>query len=372
MLDSTSQVPAHMRIGWRRAVHLMLTAILLFSTAAYALQQPSHAPEPFRPQPPQGAGIATHLVDLSPSDLDIKIQDIKASGATWVRTDLSWNLVQGGGPNMYNWTPYDRVVDTVHAHGLQVLFVVGLTPSWARPTTCQKSELCAPADPQAYSKFIGEAAERYAGLGVHSWEIWNEPNIAFRFQPRADVGLYVDMLKLSYQAVTAIDPDADILAASTAPSATNSNSFSPLDFVRAMYAADAAGSFTALSAHPYTLPDTPKTSGPHTAWGQLKTMHSVMAENGDSEKQIWITEFGAPTNGPSKTDGYVSEAVQAQLITEATAIWRNTTWGGPFFWYEFKDPSDNKSTTENFFGLLRYDGTPKPAYQAFQEAALTL
>ena len=86
-----------------------------------------------------------------------------------------------------------------------------------------------------------------------------------------------------------------------------------------------------------------------------------MVANGDASKKIWITEFGTPTNGPDP-NWYVSEASQTQMMIDAFTLYRTYPWAGPFFWYTFEDGSTSTSSNENFFGLVRADGSEKPAY----------
>ena len=35
-------------------------------------------------------------------------------------------------------------------------------------------------------------------------------------------------------------------------------------------------------------------------YGTYPSLRSTMTDNGDGGKKIWATEFGAPTNGPSR------------------------------------------------------------------------
>lgn len=332
-----------------------------------------HSPPPVRPIPPHGSGFATSLVELSQFSLDKRLEEMRATGATWVRSDLSWSAVQEAGPASYKWQAYDRVVESANAHGLQTLFIIGFTPSWARPSNCTDSEMCAPASAAAYGTFAGAAAAHFAPVGVHSWEIWNEANISFRFHPGVDAKKYTDMLKNAYRSINAVDSSADIIAGGTAPSASDVQNLSPVDFLQALYDNGAQGYFTAVSSHPYTYPKTPDNSGPLDAWGQLNRMHEIMAAAGDGGKQIWLTEFGAPTNGPvNRPNEYVSEALQNQILTEAVAQWKKHSWSGPFFWYDYKDSGSSNSSSEHFFGLVRADGSRKPAYDVFIHSASQL
>ena len=139
---------------------------------------------------------------------------------------------------------------------------------------------------------------------------------------------------------------------------------SPPDFVNAIYAAGAKGSFDALAHHPYSWPSLPGSSDPASAWGQLFTIRNLMVKYGDAGKQVWLTEYGAPTGGP----GHVSEATSSAMLTGAVRLAGNLPWAGPLFWYTYQDPGTNQGTVEDFFGLIRHNGTHKPAYAAFKAA----
>jgi hypothetical protein len=318
-----------------------------------------------------GYGFATSLVGLSPTELNRKLDGIKATGATWVRFDLSWDAVQHASAASYNWAPTDAVAQAAAVRGLKVVMIVDFVPPWARPAGCTNSQMCGPADPAAYGRFAAVAAAHYRAYGVENWEIWNEPNISYRFHPAANPSLYVAMLKASYAAIKQADPNATVIAASTAPAATEHGDMRPDDFIQAMYDDGAAGSFDALSVHPYTYPETPAQSNPADAWGQMQSIRDMMVAHGDGAKKIWITEFGAPTAGPNEAGDHVSEAVQAQSVTEAISIFRSYTWSGPFFWYDYRDSGGSALNSENFYGLVRADGTFKPSYRAFEQAVAT-
>jgi polysaccharide biosynthesis protein PslG len=315
-----------------------------------------------------GYGIAASFEHLSPAQLDLQMAAIQATGSTWVRYDLSWNAVQPHRGASYNWTGADRVTASAHRHGLKVILAVGLTPADQRVAGCRSGERCAPADPAAYAAFMDAAVRHYSPLGVKHWEIWNEPNIAYRFGPATNPAAYTAMLKASYIAIKRVDPQATVIGASTAPAASRNGDLTPYDFLKAMYDQGAHGYFDAISSHPYTYPITPSQSTPADAWGQLTRMHELMREHGDGDKKIWITEFGTPTNGPNLPGEYVSEAAQAQIVTEAIELFGQMPWSGPFLWYEFQDSGTSAATSENFYGLIRADGSRKPAYDAFVTA----
>ena len=197
---------------------------------------------------------------------------------------------------------------------------------------------------------------------MHYWEIWNEPNNYNFWAPHTDCNAYATLLKAVYPAVKKADPDAVVVTGGLAPETTDSNNTSPTDFLNCVYKAGAGKDFDAVGDHPYSFPQSPSqvTTG---AWAQMSettpSLRSIMVANGDSNKKIWITEFGTPTNGPDP-HWYVSEAQESQMMSDAFGLYK--TYSGPFFWYTLEDGGPSTSTNENFFGLVRADGSTKPAY----------
>lgn len=324
-----------------------------------------------------GIAAGSSLTSLSSVQLAQRLDGMKALGIGWVRYDIEWSNVETA-PGQYNWSAYDQIVRAVSSRGLQSLAIIDYTPTWARRSECANTPMCAPADPGAYGRFAAAAAARYTPLGIRYWEIWNEPNNANFFQPGANASAYTALLRSAYPAIKRINHSATIVTGGTSPADTGGGYLSPPDFIRGIYTNGARGYFDAVAHHPYSYPFTPSNVHPGSAWSQLTEIHNIMAANGDGAKKIWATEYGAPTNGPGPTavpgqwplqGGWqVNEALQAIMLTDAISRYRSYSWAGPFFWYSYQDAGTSRSTVENFFGLLRYDGTRKPAYDAFIKA----
>lgn len=357
------------RLKWGRAIAaLAVFAILgLHSLPTNELSSLLTLPTSAATQPVDQYGFSTSLDGLSESALNTKLAAMKATGATMVRFDVSWDTVQSAGPTSYDWTAYDRVFSAVQSHEMTPVAVIDFTPSWARMASCTDSKMCPPASAAAYGQFAADVASRYSSLGLHDFEIWNEPNISYRFHPAANVSLYVPMLKAAYTDIKHVEPSATVLTGGTAPSETDATNLAPADFIKALYADGAGGYFDAVAAHPYTYPNSPADNLPD-AWGQMTTMHDVMTDHGDGNKQIWVTEFGAPTNGPNVAGDHVTEAKQAQILTDAIRVFKSYSWSGPFMWYDYQDSGTSTSDSENFYGLVRADGSHKPAYDAWVNA----
>jgi hypothetical protein len=318
---------------------------------------------------------------MHPQQLNAELQDIASVGFTWIRTDIDWSEVQPNDAVHYDWAGYDAVVAAASAHHLHVLGVLAYTPTWARPYNCSDSPKCAPDKISDYVTFAKAAAARYGPRGVFDWEIWNEPNFGF-WEPTPNATIYTTMLKMTYKAVKSVSSNAHIITGGLAPAADSANSIAPRTFLQQMYLNGARGYFDAVGDHPYSYPAPPDVLYDWSGWSQMAdtpvSLRSIMQANGDGNKAIWITEFGAPTSGfgvaASLTDfranldaKYVDEQYQSAIAQQAIATYKTDTWAGPMFWYSYKDLGTSQDTNENFFGIVRADGTQKPLYNEFKK-----
>lgn len=320
-----------------------------------------------------GFGMFEDLQYLTGAALSARLDAYRATGVTWARFQLIWNAVQRGGLGSYDWAPYDALVDGLIVRGIRPLAVLTTTPSWARPPGCTDLT-CGPADAAQYAAFAHTVAERYSGR-IAAMELWNEPNSSVFFKPSPDPARYAALVKAAYPAIKAAASGMTVLTGGLAPAVdvrgTNGwATLAPLSFLSSVYAQGAGGSFDAVGWHPYCYPALPGTVDPGNAWYQMygpkTSVRSLMAAHGDSAKQIWATEMGAHTDPVGQ--GALSEQGQAETVSRAVTLWSGYPWAGPLFVYQLQDRGTSTSDRENFFGLLRFDGTPKPAYAAWLTA----
>jgi hypothetical protein len=335
--------------------------------SATAASAPTSTPSSGRFGFAAGGGIQ----NLSSTDLARYLDGVKAAHASWIRIDINWSVVQSGGPAYYNWTAFDAVVNAARSRGLNVLGTIIYTPSWARASGT--SGVTPPTNLSDYANFAKAAATHFGLLGVHAYEIWNEPNIVQFWAPGPDPARYTQMLKLAYAAVKQADSSATVISAGLSPYGSYGQSdaqhMNPISFLEKMYANGAAGNMDAVGWHPYNYP---YGIGFYnwSAWSQMSqtapSARSVMSANGDGAKQIWATEFGAPTGSTSNS---MSMTAQAQLVTDSYAALKGWSWAGPAFFYSYRDNGTNLSNVEDNFGVLYNNWSPKPAYTAYQAAA---
>ncbi len=312
--------------------------------------------------PPAGQTAISVAGIASPERLD----SIKAMGAKWVRFDLGWTAVMSGGPNTYSWSGIDSQVQGIVSRGMEPLAILLTTPAWARPADCTSSEWCAPANASDFAKFATAAATRYPQ--IHIWEIWNEPNLVPFWKPQPNAVKYTALLKAAYIAIKAVNPTAIVITGGTAPTESNGIDIAAIDFLQQIYNNGGGGSFDGVGHHPYCYSkvDCPDFVEAWSAWSQMNdtfpSLRSVMIDHGDGDKKIWATEFGSPTGGGNIA---VTEAQQAEMVTNAYNLFRSYDWAGPVLaWYMDRDMMCT-SSVHCFFGLKRYDGSNKPGYDAF-------
>jgi hypothetical protein len=285
---------------------------------------------------------------------------IEASGMTWVRADFFWSTIQANGRSSFDWAPTDAFVRAAKAHHLHVLALVAYTPPWARHGGTSKNP---PVNPADYANFVHAAAQRYGPMGVHDWEIWNEPNTAMFWAPKADPVAYATLLRAAYPAIKSADRNATVITGGMAPARNGPQNIAPASFLADIYFHGAKGHFDAVGLHPYSYPYPPMYNASWNTFYTTPDLHKIMQGVGDGAKQIWGTEIGYPTGSGA---GSVSEGRQSQYLLEAVTAWHKWSFTGPLFIFLLRDTSTSKADLEGNMGLLRWNGKPKPAYAALR------
>ncbi len=316
-----------------------------------------------------------------PSNLKDSMDNLADLGVRWLRFDMTWDSVQGVSAQQYQWQAYDNLVKLANERHIQLLPILVRTPAWARDPACSSSYLCQPAKAADFANFSAAAAKRYAPLGVHSWEIWNEPNKQREWKPAPNPSAYKTVLQASYTAIKAADPSATVMSGGLGGADANGVDYSPINFLTGLYQSGGKSYLDAVSLHPYSFPVLASYGAVWNGWQQManapSSIRGVMLANGDTAKKIWITEYGAPTNGPGgiadignynfrQNPNHVTEALQNMTVIDVVAQYKTLDYVGPFFWYSLKDSGNNVNNKEDYFGLLRSDGTKKPAYDTYK------
>lgn len=315
-------------------------------------------------------GIAggAEIMTLPDAELDRELDMMLAMGASWIRVGVEWNAVESS-PGDFDWSVPDRIVERARSRGMEVLGVVLGTPRWARPPGVPDSPHALPADPDRFGQFAGDVAAHYDGQ-IDTWEIWNEPNIVSFAKPRPAVDRYHDMLIAAARDIRArTSPDKKIMTAGLAPAGDDGWNIAPTTFLTRLYELGDQQDWDIVGMHPYTYPYQPDDddTADWNAYLRMQLVRDTMQRYGDDQKQIWITEFGAPTGGDPKRA--VSLENQARTLVTVLTDAGTDPLLGPVFIHSTRDRGSDPNDIEDHFGVLKEDFSPKPAYTAVQEIA---
>ena len=309
-----------------------------------------------------------------------QLQDkVAQTGVRWLREELDWDTVETS-QGHYDWTNYDDLYTAAAQRGMHILPTIIETPSWAGAT-----QMTIPSDPTAYAGFVAQVVKRY-GTGGDFWtshpnlpatpsetfELWNEPYWGQFSAGNPDAGTYARLVAAAGAAAHAANPAAKVLIASDITGKTVNGRFE--SWTDQMY--DAVPTlnqdFDGVAVHPYGATFTERTDDPN---GRFRlVMEDVRADfvaHGASSKPFWLTEIGWSTC-PARVSPYCyTEATQAAKITTLFQLLHTTyaSYVRGVFVYHYNDqPNGAADDEEAYFGLTRADGSPKPAYAAFQAA----
>jgi hypothetical protein len=263
---------------------------------------------------------------------------------------------------------------------MTVLPTLLYTPSFyvAKPTA---KGLQPPDDPAVMGAFAQAMVQRYGPRGTYwkcgstildsgcrqpyapikAWEIWNEPDHPGWWKGAPNVDEYFALLRSVSTAVRQADPTAEVVLGAM----LSTEGSRPGGYLDRLYGLGGGRFFDTLSLNPYA----------HDVGGMLTFLagqRAVAAKHGDADKPMRVTEYGWATSGRSAS--YVtSEGCQGALLHAATTRLRQVRGtyriksAIQFQWRDAR-PNDPNDLWPHFAGMLRHDGSSKPAVAAVAAA----
>ena len=142
------------------------------------------------------------------------------------------------------------------------------------------------------------------------------------------------------------------------------------DYLTECYAAGLKDAVDAVDLHPYGKYSTPNppgstVGGPEGLLSSLAAAREAMGKAGDSARPVIASESGHPTyegNWFMPASSYERQAqwiVRTHLLFVASGIRR-------IIWYAFQDEGTDKANAEHCFGIVDWNGKPKPAYESYR------
>jgi hypothetical protein len=315
---------------------------------------------------PLALGPTHALIPGLNEDWQVRTGDLgyaRALHARVIRFPLTWATVQPNGPSSWNWDVYDRLFADARARGLAVILVPDDAPCWAHPQLgCDMAGPPGPPDPEydaQWAEFIRRAVARYPD--VAGLEVWNEPNVSCGWAGAPSPTRYAALLQDAYRAAKSVRPDVPVLFGGLAqfnPSSPADRGY--IDFLREAFAAGAAGYFDALALHPYPLP-ADRRDYRERMLTLIARARRVVRAGRHRPMPVWVTEIGLSTEG----NGAVSEAMQAGRLDRLYRLLARVPNLRVVVVHRAIDRAGSGSP-EDGYGLIRANGTPKPAYAIAQ------
>ncbi|HXD59398.1 MAG TPA: hypothetical protein VN606_15840 [Thermoleophilaceae bacterium] len=312
---------------------------------------------------------------------DCNLAAVAGAGVTMERLEIPWDSVEPE-PGKWDFGEFDRELTLAARHGLTVLPLLMNVPGWAG-----KAWNAFPSNTAAFDAYVAEVVSRYGPHGsfwrehphvparpAQWFEIWNEPYLSQFSAGGVDPAAYARLYKGAAMAGKSADPAARFLI--QAELYTSQENGDSGDWVDPMFAAvpDLARWFDGVAVHPYTSTDSPDTYTPDDPRGEFRRIENIrrqFAAHGAGSKPFWITEVGWSTC-PGSPDDCVSDEKQAAYLTSVFNIVKSdySSWVRAVFPYNYRDGNeDNVADKEQWFGLIRRGGEPKPAWNVLRAAA---
>jgi hypothetical protein len=325
---------------------------------------------------------------------DEEMAMIGASEAGTLRHLTLWPELEPSADDEHDWSKLDPVVAGMAEQGIEMLPFVYGTPHWAvgdclglEPLECQRiPPLASEEAKDAWQDFLRDLVSRYGPDGtfwsddsddydppkvpITQWQVWNEPSSQSFFQPETDPAKYAELVRLSHDAITEVDPDAEIVLAGLfrTPQKGAGDEGGPAEFLRELYAADpdVGDYYDTAALHPYA-------SNLDQIDQLFEQVLPVLDDAGDGDKPIWVSELGWSSAPPEPNKPLLKGVEgQAALLTDSFELLRDKReeWRlEGVIWYQWKDLPDPAEgcTFCQLSGLLDADDEPKPAFDAFVE-----
>lgn len=176
-----------------------------------------------------GSGYQAYFASLSSSAQQSEIARMKAANIAWVRMDADWNDIQNPEDGVFDFAVPNATAAVLLAAGMNLDILLYESPTWAR-LAAGAAPLNSPwptPDPSLYAKYCAAAAENFSAMGVHTFELWNEPNLDTGYAPLPKLGTpsgwgylsplgFADLAVAAYPAIKAADPEAFVLGGTLA------------------------------------------------------------------------------------------------------------------------------------------------------------
>jgi hypothetical protein len=294
---------------------------------------------------------------------------MRAAGASTDRITFNMNAIASA-PNTYNWVAYDAVISDAKAVSMSVLGVL-IAPSDFASTACPPGSgtiFRTPANTELawndannhWARWVSATVARYKDT-VRAWEVWNEPNLpVFWCGTEAQLA---QVTRVSYQAIKAADPSTLVVSAPIFRGANIEKIARFFEALRDLPDARANNFYHDVTG--YHLYD----GGHCSSFDEIGFLVTNYISPNIGLKPMWNSESGIRVREGDWPE-FATAAGQSNYLISNYAYSLHKNVGKYFFWRAIDEralqaPADYDSA----WGLLEFNGTPRPAYQTYQTVA---
>lgn len=259
-----------------------------------------------------------------------------------------WYWIENQQQGVYNWpVHYQQQFDA----GQNPLYLAVYGNPLYSGESADKKGPTTKIEIDAYTKYMLEVIRKYPSIKYV--ELWNEPNISF-WLPTPNLTDYMNLVKVSSMALRKEKENLIIAGGSIA--------VNDYKWINSMYENNAFAYLDSLSVHPYGYP-----AGTDEFLQNILTNFDENAFKHGGWYENTSTEFGWPThigNRGISAEQQAIEAAKHYIVTDYNDFTINQ-------FYRMNDlaisGTHDDTYNEDNFGIIRYDGTPKPAVPAIAQ-----
>ena len=256
------------------------------------------------------------------------------AGIRWIRGFPTFNVIEPA-QGKFDWSSVDAMIATAAKNNMTISGLFFYNAPWIN----SKGDSLPIENLPAWSDYVSKVVEHSKG-SVKYWEVWNEtPN----FIGKGTAADYGRTVVAAYDAAKAADPTCQV-----GLSIQSQN----VNWIEQTIEAGAKDHFDFIAVHPYESLGAVESDGWEAEFMSIvPTIRKMLARRNPrkADVPIWFTEIGRDAGKDEKSQA--TSLVKAYTLSLAQGVTRIN-------WFEGKDGDSGP------MGLLRGDGTPRPAYNA--------
>ena len=300
------------------------------------------------------------------------------------RLSVFWRNVEPR-PGVFNWAPVDHHVRLLAENGITPVLRIWGAPQWVTGSGYPGVPPLEGKAKRSWKKFVKKAVRRYKKRGVFwkhnkdvkrkpvkTWQVWNEPNLPKYFARENAPPLrhlknapkkYAKFVKATDKVIHKTDRRAETVLAGLSGNPKKKKDLPHKFLKKFLKVRKIKKHFDAAALHPYA-----KNIKQYKK--RVKKVRKMLNKKGAKKKEIWLTEvgWGSGKKGPMGK-GLAGQAKMLKKSFKQTLKNRKKWKIERMFCFDWRDPPATAPVGCGFCptaGLLKNDGTKKPAFRKFK------